>query len=249
MSHPNGRGPLAKGECRLIVVQDQLQPCPYLSGVTARMPLRLPVGGVTPEMTDLLLFRGFRRSGDFVYTPQCPTCSECQPTRVDVHEFGWTSSLQRVLKRGDRDLNIKWSSPSVDHQRVHLFNRHRHERSLGIRDDRIDAESYRSFLVDSCCDTQELAIRHGNSLVAVSTVDVGRDSVSAVYTFFDPDYSRYSLGTYAILKQIQWCLAHARRFVYLGMYVENNQHLNYKARFVPQQRLRGSQWVTHNDVN
>lgn len=249
MSHPNGRGPLAKDECRLIVVQDQLQPCPYLPGVAARMPLRLPVGGVTAEVTDSLLERGFRRSGDFVYTPQCPTCSECQPTRVNVHDFRWSTSLKRVLNRGDRDLSAKWSTPIVDHSRVHLFNRHRDERSLGLREDRIDADSYRSFLVDSCCDTKELSIRHGNSLIAVSTIDIGLKSISAVYTFFDPDFSRYSLGTFAILKQIQWCLANSRRFVYLGMFVADNQHLNYKARFVPQQRLRGRHWILHDNVD
>lgn len=247
MSHHSSHVRLPEGECRLIVVQDHLQPCPYLDGVTARMPLRLPVGTVTPEIVDTLLARGFRRSGDFVYTPQCPSCVECQPTRLDVNEFRWTSSLRRVFNRGERELATKWSTPTVDSTRVGLFNRHRDERGLGIRDETIDVESYRSFLIDSCCDTRELSIHYKDRLVAISTVDVGRMSVSAVYTFFDPSFSRYSLGSYAILKQVQWCQASGRRFVYLGMYVAENQHLNYKARFVPQQRLRGGEWVSFND--
>ena len=54
--------------------------------------------------------------------------------------------------------------------------------------------------------------------------------------------SRYSLGTYAILKQLQWAKESGRKFVYLGMYVANNSHLNYKARFGPQERLFDGKW-------
>jgi leucyl-tRNA---protein transferase len=244
MSHPNGQLPLASGECRLIVVQDHLQPCPYLPGVTARMPLRLPVGGVSPSLTDVMLENGFRRSGDFVYTPQCPTCSECKPTRVDATKFCWTSSMRRVLNRGDRELETRWAHPTVDSWRVELFNRHRDVRSLGSRDEKVDSGSYRAFLTDSCFETRELSVRLDGQLIAVSTVDIGERSVSAVYTYFDPDFSRYSLGTYAILKQIEWCGENNRQYVYLGMYVADNAHLNYKSRFLPQERLCNGEWVS-----
>ena len=243
MSHPESHGRLPGADCRLIVVQDQLQPCPYLDGITARMPLRLPVGSVTPVVTDQLLAMGYRRSGDFVYRPQCPSCSECKATRIDVLRFQLTTSMRRVQKQGDRDLTYRWGQPHVDAKRVWLFNQHRSLRGLGQGSGPIDAESYRSFLVDTCCDTVELAVSLGDQLVAIAIVDAGKTSTSAVYTHFDPAASRYSLGTYAILKQIQWAKETGRRLVYLGMYVAANRHLNYKARFMPQQRLFGDQWV------
>ena len=112
----------------------------------------------------------------------------------------------------------------------------------------IDAESYRSFLIDTCCDTMELAISLGDELVAVSIVDVGKSSTSAVYTHFDPAASRYSLGTYAILEQIEWAKATGRKYVYLGMYVAANRHLNYKARFAPQQRLSRDRWISFDET-
>lgn len=226
------------------MVQDQLQVCPYLEGVTARMPLRLPVGTVTPEVTDQMLALGYRRSGDFVYRAQCPTCRECRPTRIDVSLFQPTSSMRRVINRGDRELTWRWASPSVDSKRIWLFNQHRVARGLG--EEAIDAEAYRSFLSDTCCDTSELAIYHRDELVAVSIVDIGMTSTSAVYTHFDPQASRYSLGTYAILRQIEWARENGRQYVYLGMFVADNQHLNYKARFLPQQRLIEGRWYEFN---
>jgi len=114
---------------------------------------------------------------------------------------------------------------------------------LGPSSSAIDAESYRAFLSDSCCDTIELAISLYDQLVAIAIVDTGKNSTSAVYTHFDPAAGRYCLGTYAILKQIEWARETGRQFVYLGMYVAANRHLNYKARFMPQQRLQGDQWV------
>ena len=132
MSQPGNTMLLEEGQCRLVVVQDQLTPCPYIDGVTARMPLRLPVGTVTPEVTDELLAMGYRRSGDFLYRTQCPTCNECRPTRIDVREFRTTASMRRILNRGHRDLHWHWGQPRVDARRVSLFNLHRQVRDLGV---------------------------------------------------------------------------------------------------------------------
>ncbi len=242
MSHPESHFSLAGSQCRLVVVQDELQSCPYRAGMVARMPLRLPVGNVTPEVTDRLLAMGFRRSGDFVYRTQCPTCSECKPTRVDVAKFRFTTSMKRVLKRGDRDLVCEWGPAQVDERRVQMFNEHRAQRRLG-EGSQVDADSYRSFLGDSCCYTVELSISLRNELVAIAIMDVGEKSTSAVYTHFAPAASRYSLGTYAVLKQIEWAIATDREYVYLGMYVADNHHLNYKARYLPQQRLSDGAWI------
>ncbi len=127
--------------------------------------------------------------------------------------------------------------------RVELFNEHRNQRALNASGEPVDAPAYRSFLVETCCETKELSIAIGDRLVGISIMDVGRQSTSAVYTHFAPEASRYSLGTFAILKQVQWARRSSRRFVYLGMYVAANRHLNYKARFMPQQRLHDGRWI------
>ena len=206
------------------------------------MPLRLPMGVVTPEAVDEMLMLGYRRSGDFVYRTQCPECSACEPTRIDAQSFSLTKSMRRVLRRGDRELECVIGPPQSGPARVHLFNHHRESRELGNGSDLIDEEAYRSFLVASCCQTLEIAIYHADQLVAVSIFDVGAVSVSAVYTHFDQAFARYSLGTYAILKQLQWAKEHQMQFLYLGMYVADNSHLNYKARFQPQQRRINQEW-------
>lgn len=229
-------------ERRLIVIQDQAQACPYVSDTVARMPLRLPIGKLTADMMESLLAMGYRRSGDFVYRTQCPTCKACEPTRVVVDQFQWTTSMRRVLKRGDAALTMRVGPMQSDRSRVDLFNLHRLGRNLAREEEPVDEEGYRSFLVESCCDTVELSFWLDDRLVAVAIVDQTTHSLSAVYTYFDPTLSRFSLGTYAILKQFERVSQWGMTYLYLGMYVATNIHLNYKSRFMPQQRLIDGQW-------
>jgi len=239
-----GGGTRGSVESRLIVIHDQPQSCPYIDGITARMPLRLPIGRLDAVAIDRLLALGYRRTGDFVYRTECAGCQACEPTRVIVDRFEWTKSFRRVLKRGDAELETSFGPMTCDEQRIDLFNRHRRFRSLDRGDDPVEELSYRAFLVDSCCDSLEMTIRLDGRLVAVAVLDIGRDSLSAVYTHFDPDLARYSLGTYAVLKQIRFAETSKRPFVYLGMYVASNSHLNYKSRFLPQQRMSEGTWRT-----
>ena len=213
-----------------------------MAGVTARMPLRLPIGEINGAALDSLLALGYRRTGDFLYRTQCPLCQACEPTRVLAQQFVWSRSLLRVLRRGDADLVMSVGPPRCDDPRIELFNRHRQLRGLACNDEPVDVRSYRAFLVDSCCESIELTFTHQDRIVAVAVVDVGRDSLSAVYTHFEPDLHRYSLGTYAVLKQIEYAVATQRTYVYLGMYVAASPHLNYKARYQPQQRLVHGRW-------
>jgi arginine-tRNA-protein transferase len=73
--------------------------------------------------------------------------------------------------------------------------------------------------------------------------DRGKQSISAVYTFFDPLLKSDSLGTYSILKQVEYCAANRLKYLYLGYYVQNSPHMQYKSRFVPNERLIDGSWV------
>jgi arginine-tRNA-protein transferase len=226
----------------LVMVHDQPQPCPYLNNRQARMPLHWPTRAIDPLLLDDFMEAGFRRSGSFLYRTQCIGCQACEPSRVDVDQFRLTRSFRRVLRRGDQLLTVHIGDPKVDAHRLELLNRHRQSRDLALASGPLDESDYRAFLIDSCCDTREMDYFLGDQLVAVATIDLGKTSLSAVYCYFDPDYQRLSLGTYSILKQIEFARQTDRQFVYLGMYVQQNPHLNYKARFTPQQRRCGENW-------
>lgn len=227
----------------LVVVYDSPQECPYLEGRVARMPLEYPRRSLSSNDLDQLLAMGYRRTGGMLYRTRCPNCDECVPTRVDVNEFVITKSMRRVLNRCDRELEVSWGPPETDPQRLRLFNEHRRTRELS-KNGPVSESEYREFLVSSCVETAELAFWRQKELVGLGIVDVGDESLNAVYTHFDPAFSRYSIGTLAVLMQIQLARQTRRRYVYLGLYVADNSHLNYKERFKPQQRLINGIWVS-----
>jgi arginyl-tRNA--protein-N-Asp/Glu arginylyltransferase len=80
-------------------------------------------------------------------------------------------------------------------------------------------------------------------LLAVALTDVLKDGLSMVYSFYEPEPEYRSLGTYMILDHI----ARARRmglaYVYLGYWVRGSRKMDYKGRFMPQERLAPEGWL------
>lgn len=226
-----------------VVLYDQPTDCSYLPGRIARLPHRFPLQRLSPEEFDQRLEAGDRRAGLLLYRPQCPSCQACQPVRLDVQTFRPDATQRRMQRRGDRLLTVQQGRPVVDAQRVALFNRHRELRGLAGDDPPVTEDSYAEFLVDSCCETIELSYWHEGKLVGVAITDAGRQSLSAVYCFYEPTFQLLSLGTYSILRQVELARQTQRRYLYLGFFIAQSPHMSYKARFRPQQRRIDGQWV------
>jgi len=108
-----------------IVIIDEPEPCPYLSGETARMPLCMPLTKINAAHADLRLKCGYRRTGEFLYRTNCPNCKACESIRVDVNAFRFSKNARRVLNRGDRRFEQTIGELGSDVDRIRLFNKHR----------------------------------------------------------------------------------------------------------------------------
>jgi arginyl-tRNA--protein-N-Asp/Glu arginylyltransferase len=236
---------LLSGDPPELVVYDEPQRCPYLPGRVARMPLRLPARALRGSELDQRLALGDRRQGFVLYRTACATCRACEPVRVLTEDFRLTRSLRRVLRKGDSALRMEMGPPEADAERVALYNLHKATRGLADGQPPIDLGSYREFLSHTCCDSFELRFYAGSELVAVSVVDRGQRSLSAVYCYYDPGHAHLSLGTYAILKEIELCRRWRMPLLYLGLYIAQSPVMRYKSRFLPQQRLQGGLWRDH----
>jgi arginine-tRNA-protein transferase len=85
--------------------------------------------------------------------------------------------------------------------------------------------------------------RGAGPLLAVALTDVLSDGLSMVYSFFDPEESGRSLGTYMILDHIERARRMGLPYVYLGYWVQGSRKMDYKAKFLPQERLTPDAWV------
>ena len=68
------------------------------------------------------------------------------------------------------------------------------------------------------------------------------DALSAVYSLFDPQSEKRSLGIYMVL----WMIRRAERlglpYVYLGYWINESPKMAYKARFRPLEGLGPDGW-------
>ena len=85
--------------------------------------------------------------------------------------------------------------------------------------------------------------RGAGNLLAVALTDVLSDGLSMVYSFFDPEEAERSLGTFMILDHIERAKRMGLPYVYLGYWVRDSRKMDYKARFLPQERLMPDGWT------
>lgn len=227
-----------------LLVHDSEEPCSYLPDRTARLPLRLPVRSLTGDEFDARLAEGDRRHGMLLYRPSCGTCQACEAIRLDVGEYRFSKTQRRILRKNDAGLRIVVGPATSDGVAVSLYDKHRYGRGLdGAHSKPMDALSYERFLVERCCHSYEMRFFLEEKVVAIAIVDEGARALSAVYCHHDPEHSALSLGTYAILKQIERARLHEKQFLYLGLYVSGCGPMEYKAQFRPHERLVAQTWT------
>jgi leucyl-tRNA---protein transferase len=69
------------------------------------------------------------------------------------------------------------------------------------------------------------------------------DGLSAIYTFYDPEYPQRSLGVYGILWQIARCRDLPLPYLYLGYWIRDCQKMRYKTDYKPIELLMSDRWL------
>ena len=228
-------------------------PCPYLPGQEERKVFTHLVGERAGELNDLLTHGGFRRSQSIAYRPACEACRACISVRVIVDEFKPSRGMQRVFERnGDMVGEMRALVPTSEQYavfRAYLDSRHR---DGGMAD--MTVLDYAMMVEDSHVKTRLVEYRKrgpdtsingrgSGALLAVALTDVLSDGLSMVYSFFDPEAAARSLGTFMILDHIERAKRLNLPYVYLGYWVRGSRKMDYKGRFLPQQRLTPDGWA------
>ncbi len=224
------------------------QPCPYLPGRMERKLFTALQGDTAERLNDTLSKQGFRRSQNVLYRPSCADCQACLSARIRVADFVPSRSQRRALRR-NAHLRREATSPWATEEQYALFRRyldHRHADG-GMADmdifefaAMIEETPVKSRVVEYTDDPPPGARRR--TLAAVCLTDVLDDGVSMVYSFYDPDRERDSLGTYIILDHIEIARAAGLPYVYLGYWVPGSPKMGYKSRFAALEIYKGGRW-------
>jgi arginyl-tRNA--protein-N-Asp/Glu arginylyltransferase len=222
-------------------------PCPYLAGKEERKVFTHLVGERAGELNNILTQGGFRRSQSIAYRPACEGCRSCVSVRVIAEEFRPTRSMRRIANRNaDVVSEMKIAVPTSEQYAIfrgYLDSRHR---DGGMAD--MTVLDYAMMVEDSHIETRIIEYRRRDGgrtddLLAVALTDVLGDGLSMVYSFFEPDEAPRSLGTLMVLDHIERAQRMGLAYVYLGYWVRGSRKMDYKGRFLPQERLTPDGWA------
>jgi arginyl-tRNA--protein-N-Asp/Glu arginylyltransferase len=221
-----------------------IHPCPYLPDHQAMNLLVDPCYRMTADLYARLLESGFRRSGGDVYRPHCKGCSACISSRIPVSDFTPSRSQRRNLQR-NRDVQVTINRAGFKPEYAELYRRYINHRHYGGGMDSDSTATFASFLLSPWCTTALVEFRAGERLLAVAAVDELKNSLSSVYTFFDPEEGEpRGLGTYAVLWQIGQARELGLPFVYPGYWIDESPKMRYKIRFQPLEGLVEGNWIS-----
>lgn len=222
-------------------------PCPYLPGREERKVFTHLIGRRAPSLNDTLTQSGFRRSQTIAYRPACEGCRSCVSVRVKVDEISFSRG-QRRIERRNCDIVSSVRPPVATTEQYDLFADYvvaRHHDG-GMAD--MSMGDYQMMVEDSHVETRLIEYRLGadasraKPLIACCLTDRLADGLSMVYSFYAPEQEMRSLGAFMILDHI----ARAKRLglphLYLGYWVEGSKKMDYKGRFLPQERLGMQGW-------
>ena len=80
--------------------------CSYLPAQKAVSVFAAPETQLSPAVYSKLAEIGFRRSGDYVYVPNCPHCNACEPIRIPVNDFKASRNQKRIITK-NKNIVIK----------------------------------------------------------------------------------------------------------------------------------------------
>jgi leucyl-tRNA---protein transferase len=223
-------------------------PCPYLPErferkVFAHLPL-----SDGAQVNDSLTQVGFRRSQNIAYRPACEACSACVSARLPAGDYAFSRSERKILARNE-DVERHLVEAEATMEQFDLLRRYLLARHADGGMAEMTWPDYVAMVEDTAVRTHiiEYRVRSNDGgpgdLIACALVDLMSDGLSLVYSFYDPNLGRRSLGSFVILDHvIQACLT-SLPYVYLGYWVRGSEKMDYKVRFSPIELLKPDGWT------
>lgn len=191
----------------------------------SRVPVSLP-----PAELDDYLGRGWYRVGSSLFTSRyLLSGGDIRSTvwtrsRLAGHRFG--RNARRLLQRNDRLLRQELRPAVGDALREALYRRYVEHVGPGRSATLLDFVSGGGS--PDVFDTWELSFWSGDTLVAFSWFDRGRDALQSLIGVFDPDWADISPGRYSLLCEVRLAILEGRSYHYSGYVLPGDPKMDYK---------------------
>lgn len=188
------------------------------------------MNGLSREDYDALLAAGWFRGTGLVYKSEIVCMDEeyysVQNIRYNIHHLLPGKQHRRMIRRNKQLFSYTVGEPVLDERREEIYASNARKFKAFVH------RNLEEILLGRACDagftTRELAIYHGEKLIAFSYIDIGHTSLASILCVYDPEYARYSPGIFAMYLEIEYALRNEMTYYYPGYVLDKPTSFDYK---------------------
>ena len=184
--------------------------------------------GLNKEEYNDLLITGWRRFGYFFFRPKCDICFECIPIRILVDKFTPSKSQRRVINKNENTI-VKFNHLRFTDEIYEIYREH----SLDRFNQKVSKNDFKQSFFINAVSAMQSEYYIDNKLIAVGFIDISNEAFSSVYFIYKTAFDNFSLGTFSVIKEIEYAKTLGLKYYNLGYYVKNNKRMSYKNKFRP----------------
>ena len=210
-----------------------------------------PTRTIAPEQLDEFLARGWRPTGQSIYTSDYLRTDDdelhgCLQIRLPLQGFRFKKRHHKLLRRNRARFHVTHELarfPDGELLRVNrLYMRAHPEKTREDLEYNVMNEDGERVL-----NTQLFRVYDGKRLVAFSYFDVGRRVMYTKAGIYDPEYATHSLGLFTMLLEVELAVERDFTYYYPGYYAPTFPAFNYKLQLGPMQyrNIATGEWLPH----
>ncbi len=184
----------------------------------------------TGKALDGELARGFYRMHQYMFT-----CYEVPFEGSEVHPVFWlrylvnkieiSASQRKIINRAKSRFRVCPATPFANNMEYEeLYKRYQETRDFSCAEFLNDTAGNQLMKFDSMV----IEIRDKGKLIAAGIFDKGEDSIAGIVNFYDPAYSKYSLGKAMIPLKYLYCQQQGIKYYYPGYISPTYPKFDYK---------------------
>jgi arginine-tRNA-protein transferase len=149
--------------------------------------------------------------------------------RLPLQDYTLSKSNKKLLKKNKELFTYSINRASINADKERLYESHK-PRFKGFIYNDLHQFLY-SDTISSVFHTYEIEVKDANGkLVALSYFDKGQQSMASLLGIYDPEYAKYSLGTFTMLLEMEHALQMDIKFYYPGYIFDKPSVFDYKLR-------------------
>lgn len=205
---------------------------------------RTPMQPLDPVVFDRYMEQGWRLLGYTIIRHNFAVCRSQMcgtiPLRIRLKDFRFSKSQRQLLRR-NAELSVEYGPIKLTPEHDALFQVHSEQRFTERRPELLATFIGAKAHIEPVTGTSFTVRMPDGQIGAYSFMHIGRQAVSGTYCFFHPDYSKFSLGTYTLLLELQKSLELNMEYYYPGYCYDVPSQFDYKLNF---NALEAYNWKT-----